>query len=148
MPFHFSLQAVLHFRQSVEHQEELRQRTANQQVARVRRVMELADERIRREQEMRSVELQAGTTSAEVRFSVAAQDALRAQRQKLEAELQRLQILRDQQQRIFQQARRERDVIQSLRDRQILEYKRESARREQQRADELFLLRQSYLRHG
>jgi flagellar biosynthesis chaperone FliJ len=83
-----------------------------------------------------------------LRLSTAAQDLLRAQRQRIETELKRLQTLRDQQQRVFHQARRERETIESLRDRQLMEYKRNTSRREQRRADDLFLLRQSYLRRG
>ncbi|HEX3820783.1 MAG TPA: flagellar FliJ family protein [Candidatus Sulfotelmatobacter sp.] len=148
MPFQFSLQAILHLRQSIERQQELRLRGANQQVAKVRRLIELADDRIRREQNICADALSAGTTSAELRLSTAAQDLLRAQRQRIETELKRLQTLRDQQQRVFHQARRERETIESLRDRQLMEYKRNTSRREQRRADDLFLLRQSYLRRG
>src|SRR5262249_9652164 len=144
----FSLQAVLHLRQSIEHQHELRLRNANQQVAKVRRLIELADERIRHEENLCANALSAGTTSAELRFSAAARDSLHAQRQRMEAELKRLQTLRDQQQRVFQQARRERETIESLRDRQFLEHKRNAKHGEQRRADDHFLLRQFYQRRG
>ena len=75
MAFHFPLQAVFHFRQSVEHQQELRLRTANQQVARARRVVEQFDERIRQVQLRQCQELGAGTTSAEMRFALTGEAA-------------------------------------------------------------------------
>jgi flagellar export protein FliJ len=148
MAFNFPLQAVFHFRQSVEHQQELRLRTANQQVARARRVLEQFDERIRQVQLRESQELVEGTTAAEIRFALTAKAALQLQRQDAERDLARWQDLRDQQQKIFQQARRERETFESLRDQQLRAYKRDAARREQRQLDDLFLLRQSYLKRG
>jgi flagellar export protein FliJ len=148
MAFHFPLQAVFHFRQSVEHQQELRLRTANQQVARARRVLEQFDERIRQVQLRRANELEAGTTSAEIFFVLAGEAALRQQRQEAERDLSRWQNLRDQQQKIFQHARRERETFESLRNHQLHDYQRAAARREQRQLDDLFLLRQAYLKRG
>lgn len=148
MAFHFPLHAVFHFRQSVEHQQELRLRAANQQVARVRHLLDQLDERIRQAQIRESQELSAGTTSAELRFTLGAEAALLQQRQDGERELSRWQSLRDQQQKIFQQARRERETFESLRNHQFREYQRDAARREQRQLDDLFLLRQAYLRRG
>jgi len=148
MAFHFPLQAVFHFRQSVEHQQELRLRAANQQVARVRHLLDQLDERIRQLKIRQSQELGVGTTSAELRFALLAEAAVHQQRQVAERELQRWQNLRDQQQQIFQQARRERETFESLRNHQLREYERHAARREQRQLDDLFLLRQAYLRRG
>jgi flagellar export protein FliJ len=148
MAFHFPLQAVFHFRQSVEHQQELRLRTANQQWARARRVVEQFDERIRQMQLRESQELGAGTTSAELRFALTGRAALRLQRQDAERDLVRWQDVRDQQQKIFQQARRDRETFESLRDHQLHAYKRGAARREQRQLDDLFLLRQAYLKRS
>jgi flagellar export protein FliJ len=148
MAFHFPLQAVFHFRQSVEHQQELRLRAANQQVARVRHLLDQLDDRIRQLQIRESQELGAGTTSAELRFALWGEASLREQRQNAERELLRWQNLRDQQQKIFQQARRERETFESLRDHQLREYQRDAARREQRQLDDLFLLRQAFLRRG
>jgi len=141
MPYRFSLEAVLHFRKSVEHQQELRLRAANQQVARVRRWIEQVDEKIQQAQAASARELAAGTTFAEVRFALAAEASLVTQRQTLEREWLKLETLRSQQQRIFQQARRERETFESLRNRQQREYERDQARREQRALDDLFLLR-------
>ncbi|MGP0020509.1 MAG: flagellar export protein FliJ [Candidatus Sulfotelmatobacter sp.] len=148
MAFYFPLQAVFHFRQSVEHQQELRLRTANQQVARARRVVEQFDERIRQVQLRQTNELGAGTTSAEMRFALTGEAALCHQRQEAERDLSRWQNLREQQQKIFQQARRERETFESLRNHQLHDYERTAARREQRQLDDLFLLRQAYLKRG
>jgi len=148
MPFRFPLEAVFHFRQSVEHQHELRLRAANQQVARVRHLVEVVDERIRQEQLSHSRQIGAGTTAAEMHFALMSEASLRQHRQDLDRELLRLQNLRDQQQKVFEQAHRERETFESLRTHQYREHERDVTRREQRRLDDLFLLRQAYLRRG
>jgi flagellar export protein FliJ len=148
MSFHFPLEAVLHFRKSVEHQQELRLRAANQYVTRVRHLIEQVEHRLKEAGNLRSRQLSSGTTAAELQFSLISESALSAQLPDLQRELVRLRTLRDQQQRIYQQARREREILESLRDRQLREYERNAARREQRQIDDLFLMRQAYLRRG
>ncbi len=145
MPFRFSLQAVLHFRQSLEHQQELRLRAANQHVARVRRVLDQHNARVQELQISQARELAAGTTAAELRFAALCRSTLEQQRQELERELQRLQKLRDEQQKLFVEARRQSETLAGLRDNQRREYERKAARREQRRLDDAFLLRRSHL---
>lgn len=146
MAFRFSLEAVLHLRQSLEHQQELRLRAANQQVARIRRMTEQMENQVRQMHAQQSNSLHAGTTAAEMRFSLECEATLQSQRLLLQGEAQRLERLRDQQQKIFQQARRERETIESLRDRQRSTYEREQARREQRQLDESFLLLRQFRR--
>jgi flagellar export protein FliJ len=148
MPFRFPLEAVFHLRQSVEHQQELRLRTANQQVARLRHLIEQLDARIWQTQGLLSRDIAAGTTAAEIRFILATEAFLHEHRHSVERELSRLEHLRDQQQRVFQQARRERETFESLHDQQLRQYQREAARSEQRRLDDLFLLRRAYLRRS
>lgn len=145
MSFRFPLEAVLHLRQSVEHQQELRLRTANQQVARVRHLIEQLDARIRQTHGLLLRDIAAGTTAAEMRFILASKASLQEYWQTIERELFRLEHLRDQQQRVFQQARRDRETLQSLHDHQLRDYERQAARSDQRRLDELFLLRRAYL---
>jgi flagellar FliJ protein len=148
MAFRFSLEAIFHLRQSVEHQQELRLRAANQVVARVRHFIEQLDARLGQMQLAQSQQLGTGMTAAELRFAAACQDTLREQRRALQRELVRVQNLRDEQQKIFQRARREREIFENLRERQRQDYEREVARSEQRQLDEFFLLRQSYLRRS
>jgi flagellar export protein FliJ len=141
MAFRFSLQAVLHLYQSLEHQQELRLRAANQQVARVRHMIEQVDGHKRQNREQRSRDLQTGTTGAELEFERATEAALMRRKGELEAELVRVQQLRDEQQRNFRQARRRRETLSTLRETQLHLYQREAARREQRQQDDAFLLR-------
>jgi flagellar export protein FliJ len=148
MGFTFPLHAVLHLRQSLEHQQELRLRSANQQVARVRHLLEQMDLHRERLLLLQGDELIAGTTAAELRFSLLCDGEILRHRRELEQQLVRLQQLRDQQREIFQQARRARETLESVRDRQLLMYQKQAARREQRNMDDLFLLRRSFLRHS
>jgi flagellar export protein FliJ len=148
MPFHFPLQAVLHYRQSMEHQQELRLRAANQQVARVQHLIEQAD---LQRKELRSIEIEelsSGTTAAELQFGLLCEVSLLRRRRELEQQLTRMQQLRDQQREIFQQARRGRETLESVRDQQLSIYKKDAARREQRSLDDLFLMRREYLRRS
>jgi flagellar export protein FliJ len=144
MPFRFPLQAVFHLRQSIEHQQELRLRAANQQVGKVRHWMDQVDEHIRQMRTRSSQQLTTGMTSAELRFVLMSEVSLQNTRRELEKELARVKNLRDQQQRIFDHARRERETFESLRDQQKRAYELDQRRREQRRIDDLFLLRQAY----
>jgi flagellar export protein FliJ len=145
MPFRFPLQAPLHFRQSLEHQQELRLRAANQQVARVSHALEQLDSRIHHTQNLSSQYLATGTTGAELSFLQATEAFLHGQRQELEHELLRCRHVRDQQERVFRQARRERETFENLRNQQLRAYQRDQARREQRSLDDLFLMRKTFL---
>jgi flagellar biosynthesis chaperone FliJ len=69
-------------------------------------------------------------------------------RRELEQQLVRMQQLRDQQREVFHQARRAREMLESVRDRQLRGYDRDALRREQRSLDDQFLLRREYLRRG
>jgi flagellar export protein FliJ len=148
MPFRFPLQAVLHFRQSIEHQQELRLRAANQQVARVQRMIEVADAQRQNLYANQSKELSQGVSAAELQFGLLYEKDLLRQRKELEPQLTQAQQLRDLQREIFRRARQARETLESVRDRQLDLYRKEAARREQRSLDDLFLLRREYLRRG
>jgi len=148
MAFRFPLQTLLRFRQSLEHQQETRLRAANQQVTRVRRLLEQQEHRIRDLQTLEQNYLELGITSAEIQFGVLCQTAAMQQKQMLERELLRLERERDTQQSAFQLARREREMVEGLRDHQLHEFRRAALRREQREIDDLHLLCQSYLQRN
>lgn len=145
MSFHFPLQAVLHYRQSIEHQEEVRLRAANQQVSRVQHLIDQIDQR---GQELISswfAQLNSGISGAELQFGSLLEASLVQQRKQLEQRLTRMQQLRDQQSTIFQQAKRVRETLASVRDHQLQLYRKEALRREQRSLDDLFLMRRGIL---
>jgi|SRR5579863_43254 len=148
MPFHFPLQTVLHYRQSMEHQQELKLRAANQQVARAQHLIEQMDLQRKELRSMEMEELSSGTSAAELQFGLLREAAMLRRQREFEQQLIRVQQLRDQQREIFQQARRAREMLESLRDQQLQLYKEDAARREQRSLDDLFLMRREYLRRS
>ena len=148
MPFRFPLQTVLHLYQGLERQQELRLRTANQQVSRVRHAIEQVLVRAEQTKLLHCRQLQTGITAAEMHFLMACDSALQLQHHELDRELARLQAFRDRQLQIFEQARRDRETFESLRDRQHREYDRDADRRAQREIDDLALLRRRFLTHG
>jgi flagellar export protein FliJ len=148
MSFRFPLEAVLHFRQSLEHQQELRLRTANQAVARLSHLIEQVDNGKRQLRDNQSRELRRGTTSAEICFALGSESAFAVLRLKLGSELALAQKVRDEQRLVFAQARRQRQTLESLRKVQLEKYKRGAAQQQQRALDDLFLLRRAHLPHG
>jgi flagellar export protein FliJ len=148
MPFRFPLQAVLHFRESIERQQELRLSAANQLVARVRQLMEEMEAGRRELHSRQARELSAGITAAELRFGAQCDAELQRQRRALEPQLARLQQLCQEQREIFLRAKRARETLESVRDQQLRLYQKEAARRQQRSLDDLFLLRREYLRRS
>jgi flagellar export protein FliJ len=144
MPFHFPLQAIVHLRQSIEHQQELRLRAANLAVSQMQHRIAEAELRQRELREIQSRELGVGLTAAELRFELQCEAELLRYKRELEPQLLRLQRARDQQRDVFQQARRGREMLESVRDHKLREYKLEASRREQRDLDDLFLLRRRY----
>lgn len=148
MPFHFALETVLHFRQSIEHQQQLRLLAANQQVARVQHLVEQMDARRQQLHAIQIKQLSSGMTAAELRFGLLCEAEILRHRRELEQQHVRLQQLREQQREIFHQARRARETLEAVRDQQFRLYQKEAVRREQRSLDDLFLLRRQYLRRG
>jgi flagellar export protein FliJ len=144
MAFHFPLDAVLHFRKSIQHQQENRLRLANQQVSLVGRLLEQTKDRIRADRDLRERDLSAGTTAAELAMEWHIEVSLTQQVHALENELARLQILRDEQLRLFEKVNREREILDSLHDQQQRAYLRRAAHKEQRRIDDLFLQRRGF----
>jgi flagellar export protein FliJ len=148
MAFHFPLHAVLHFRQSVEHQQELRLHAANQQVARVQHAIEQTDARRQELLITQTKKLGLGMTAVELQFELLCETELLRHRREFEQQLARLVQQREQQRELLQQARRARETLEAVRDQQLRRYQKEALRREQRSVDDLFLLRSEYLRRG
>jgi flagellar export protein FliJ len=132
----------------MEHQQELRLRAANQQVARAQHLIEQMDLQTKELLSMEMEELSSGSSAAELQFGLLREAAMLRRRREFEQQLIRAQQLRDQQREIFQQARRAREMLESLRDQQLSLYKKDAARREQRSLDDLFLMRREYLRRS
>lgn len=148
MAFQFKLDSVLHLRQSLEHLQELRLRAANQQIARVRHLIEQIDARRQQLHNAQSKNIAMGISAAELQFELLCEKELLRHRVNLEQELARQQQLREQQQEKFQQARRARETLEAVRDEHLRLYRKDAVRKEQRSLDDMFLLRREYLRRG
>jgi flagellar export protein FliJ len=141
MAFRYSLQSVLRLRQSMERQEEQRLLAIAAMVVRLRAEIE-EFQRARLEAQRADLqEMTAGCSGAALQFAAICEAAAagvhrRLQSQLLEAERQRLQ-----QRDAYQRARQEREIFEGLRERQETAHERELAHREQERADEAYLIR-------
>ena len=144
MAFHFTLEAVLRFRQSLEDRELLRLQTLL-----VRRSALLHDlEQLRQA----SLNLQAETKRAmlprpmpavEIHFAMARLHGLERQQQVIREQLHELEgAIREQRSR-FERERRNCEALEALRDAQLRDYRLAQRRREQVRLDELHLLRRA-----
>jgi flagellar export protein FliJ len=114
-------------------------------------VQHLIEQMDARRQELygaQSQQLGVGVTAAELRFELQCDAELLRHRAGLMGQLARLQQQREEQRKVFQLARRGRETLESVRNRQLELYEQKTARREQQRQDDLFLLRREYLRRG
>ncbi len=141
MAFQFTLEAVRRFRQSVEDRERLRLESLL--VRRTGLLLEL--ERSRQARLQLQQHLQRGlignpTPAAEIHFGVARLDAIASRQKRLQRQLQELQAAVAEQNSRFQQERRKREVLDSLRESQLREYRIRQQRREQAQLDELHLL--------
>jgi len=141
MAFRFSLLNILRLRGALERQEEQKLILLAGDVARLRSTIESLDEGQLLEQCAALKQLAEGSVGAELQFAnlcLTAYDRARKQRM---GELQVAEARRLEQMQAYREARQKRETLDGLRERQETAYILESTRREQQRADELFLLR-------
>ncbi len=140
MAFHFSLQAVLRYRESFERRERLRLQVITREVAKARQQGEEAkQERVRAVGELRQ-KLRLGLRVAELQFEMAC-DRARARRiVAIREHVLKLEELRVRQLEAFRKAQQGRKILENLRDRQFAAYRLIRDRREQQQMDDRFLM--------
>ncbi len=146
MVFQFSLAVLLRFRKSIERQQEARLEHANQQATGLRRQIEDIERAVAEATANDAQELASGLRAAELHFSQVRREVLAERRAQREKELAVAIEIQSQRRLAFQTARQQREVVTSLRKRQLEGFREREARQEQRRLDDLFLLRRQYLR--
>ena len=142
MAFHFTLEAVLRSRQSLEDRELLRlQSLLARRMALVNEREQLQQATLNLQQETNLALQQQPTPAVEIQFAMARLHALEQRQQLIEEQLHQLQSAIAEQRSLFQQQRRNREVLETLRDTQWRDYRLVQQRREQARLDEMHLLR-------
>ncbi len=142
MAFHFTLEALLRLRQSLEDRELQRlQGLLARRAALLHQLQQLHQARFDLEEETKRAMLQRPTPAVEIHFAMVRLHALTRQQQPICGELGPLETAIVEQRARFEQQRRNREVLESLRDAQWRDYRLIQQRREQAQLDELYLLR-------
>src|SRR5579863_1186937 len=148
MAFRFPLEVLLRVRQGLERQHELRLQEANHAVAILRQQIENVHSEAENIVARRQPQFESGVSAAELQFDLLCRLALTERRRTLEKQLQETEALRQTRSQDFLQARRQREVLDTLRQHQLDEYEIQERRLDQRRLDDLFLLRRAYLRRS
>jgi len=142
MAFRFTLQSVLRLRRSRENQEERKLLAIASAAGRVRTEIERLEEISMDNYRRRNDELTSGAAiGAMLQFDAMCDErrrTLQFERRKMLAELEHK---RAQQAAEYRKARQQREIMEGLRDHQKAKFDREFQKREQERADEIFLIR-------
>jgi flagellar export protein FliJ len=140
MAFHFALETVLRFQKSLERQQELLLQVANYEVAQVLQQMDRTNAAIAwtRVQEQRT--LSSAGPAVEIHFLAELRKSLQAQQARLQGELEKREAERRVQLQAFEQLRRKRETIETLRERQQRAFRERHNRELQRQIDDLFLI--------
>jgi flagellar export protein FliJ len=148
MAFRFPLEVLLRVRQSLEQQHELRLQEANHGVAMLRQQIEHVHNEMANILTRRRPQFELGISAAELHFDVLCRSVLMERQHILEKQLLDAEALRNTRSQELLQARRQREVMDTLRHHQLQIYQQQESRLDQRRLDDLFLLRRAYLRRS
>ncbi len=140
MAFHFPLQALLRFRESLERRERLRLQIVTRELSNAQQQWEEAKQARERSLQEFAEKLAEGLTASEMQFELAC-DRTRLRRiATWHDQVLRLEALRQHQIEAFEKAQQQRKIVENLRERQIAAYRLVQNRRAQQQIDERFLI--------
>jgi flagellar protein FliJ len=143
MGFRFSLESVLRLRVSVERQEQTRlEFAARLMLTAQERCESLRLEKNQLEEKFR-ISMLAGSTSDDLHMHQSSRAGLEAIAAEAQKDLANARHAWEEQRLRFLQARRDREVVASIRERRHAEYLLDQNRRDQQAVDDLFSMRRS-----
>ena len=141
MPFRFSLNAVLRFRQTLEDRDKLALEQIQYQILQVTQTLEQIEIEKIKDADTRQQELTSGIPGAHVLAVAADQQRLEETRKLLQQQLVKLRTEREKRLLVYQDSRRKREVMSELRQQQWEIYETEESRRQQKLLDDIFLSR-------
>jgi len=141
MSFKFPLAAVLRYRESIEQREYYALESTQQEIVRADTRIHQIEQDCAKATQDRAAELAKGTRAADVEAAYEYQNALELQLKAVRALLQELKMKWRQQLASYTEARRNRETLEKLREKQLEAYNREQAKREQSVMDDVFLAR-------
>jgi flagellar export protein FliJ len=140
MPFRYSLQSILRLRSSLERQAEQRLFVLAGHVVRLRaEIEELERNELERKRSV-NVDVRAGSFAATLQYTEICAKAVREKREELQSQMVAAEHQRLAELSIYLKARQKREILSRLREQQKSEHELQVTRREQQSADETFLL--------
>jgi len=144
MAFHFTLEALLCFRQSLEDRELLRlQALLARRAALQHELEQLWQTGLNLQEATKRAMLERPTPAVEIQFAMARLDGFERQQQIIRERLHELEAAIREQRSRFERERRNREALEALRDAQLRDYRLAQRRREQAQLDELHLLRRA-----
>ena len=145
MAFHFALGTVLRVRDIVEAKEERVLQTILFEISKTRDALA----RVQKEIEAAVISRNAGaldrSLALELHASYGELNQLRARSEELAEQIRKFEILRDKQVIIFEQARRNREMLTDMRAKKLNAYESDIARGEQKIMDDNFIARRGRL---
>lgn len=141
MPYRFTLSPVLKLRESIEDRDLHLLEQTQHEIAHTLHLLEILRDQVRRETGARERELATGMSAAYLWLVEEARHKLWKHQRSLEKSLAELQLRRKQQLENYETAKRGREVLSDLRDRQREIYEAIAVRSQQRITDDLFLIR-------
>jgi flagellar export protein FliJ len=138
MGFHFSLDTVLRFRESVEQKEELALRQIQLEIAGLRRTIQDVTAAIAHAQKARDKAMRQTMPAAHLQAMVSEAEAAVERKKKLVASLEELEQQHAEQLKEWQAAHRKRQMLSDMEARQFDAYELEQVKAQQKRLDDLF----------
>lgn len=144
MAFRFTLAPLLRLRQSIERQRTLKLQEANLNVSRAQETLVQLNRSLSDSMRADETALKGGSTAAGLQFATLVVENMQRYREELQADISKLELLRQQALADYHLAFREREILESLRARQRRTYQQEQLRREQQELDATYLLQRAH----
>jgi len=138
MSFEFPFEAVLNLRESLEAREERTLEQTQNSVAQAQRAIEIASEDLRLITESMGSAAQKRVLAGHLQTMEAQRKALQNKKEELLRTLLECKNRHQQQIQRYQLARRDREVMSEMRDRQLAGYQLDLSRRDQKRLDDIF----------
>ena len=143
MSFQFPLATVLRYRESIEQREYFALEKIQQEIVQVELKISQAEDDRSAAAKSRAGELAQGTHAIAIQSAYEYEKALDQEVERLRVEWRELKIKWRQQLASYELARRNRETLEKLREKQLNVYTQEQTKREQAAIDDLFLARRS-----
>jgi len=139
--FRFSLQPVMRLRESLERRERMRLLLLGSQITQMRQRLQGLEQEKETVRQQLSTQLMRGIAGTDFCLATSEIAAFEQRKDVLARQIVALEEKRREQQNAYQEAQRQRKILDNLRDRYLQTYRLEQSRRQQQQVDDLFMLR-------